>query len=64
MLRINLSNSNKAKRVLVRKIANFLSYTNHIGLNSYINKRDLRSKSNDRNKGVLPKQQSQRAIKN
>jgi DNA invertase Pin-like site-specific DNA recombinase len=48
----------------VRKIANFLSYTNHIGLNSYINKRDLRSKSNDRNKDLLPKQQSQRAIKN
>ncbi|MBX9837496.1 MAG: recombinase family protein [Silvanigrellaceae bacterium] len=48
----------------VRKIAIFLSYTNHIGLNSYINKRDLRSKSNDRNKALLPKQQSQRAIKN
>jgi hypothetical protein len=27
----------------VRMIANFLSYTNHIGLNSYINKRDIRN---------------------
>ena len=29
----------------VRKIANFLGYTNHIGLNTYINKRNLRQLS-------------------
>lgn len=27
----------------VRKIANFLGYTNHIGLNEYINKREIRN---------------------
>lgn len=29
----------------VRKIADFLGYSNHIGLNTYVNKRDLRKKS-------------------
>ena len=47
----------------VRKIANYLSYSNHIGLNSYINKRDIRSKSDSKNKAVSPSQQSQRSIK-
>jgi DNA invertase Pin-like site-specific DNA recombinase len=27
----------------VRKIANYLGYTNHIGLNEYINKRNIRN---------------------
>ena len=30
----------------VRKIASFLGYTNHIGLNNYVKKRNLRSKGN------------------
>ncbi|GGI90709.1 recombinase family protein [Legionella impletisoli] len=30
----------------VRKIANFLGYTNHIGLNNYVRKRNLRNKEN------------------
>lgn len=33
----------------VRKIAIFLGYTNHIGLNTYIKKRDIKNRQNSRN---------------
>lgn len=41
---------NKIKELLllglsIRKIANYLGYSNHIGLNSYINKRNIRNTS-------------------
>lgn len=36
----------------VRKIANFLGYTNHIGLNTYVKKRELRLPA-DLNNGIM-----------
>lgn len=45
----------------VRKIANFLCYSNHIGLNSYISKRNIRNTSKIKNK-INPQYQSNQKI--